>query len=176
MGAPDNAMPQVAVEAAAKSAPKWVKILLVVAGLLLVTGVVLKLIEPTPAPGTMSAGSASLVDAQGQPIPGSGQAEPDWAPGFLKMGFSFFVAFAVGYAARKFLKVALVVAGCIFAVFFLGQYVGALEVKWQVMEGWWDGFTANAGKQFESMKTFITGSLPAAGLAGLGLFAGFKAG
>ena len=92
------------------------------------------------------------------------------------MGFSFFVAFAVGYAARKFLKVLLLVCGFVFALLFLGQYSEVLVVNWTKMDAWWNGFQANAGQQFQSMKAFITGSLPAAGLAALGLFAGFKAG
>ena len=49
-----------------------------------------------------------------------------------------------------------------------------VEVRWDGMASAWDGFAANVGTQFESIRAFITGSLPQATLAGLGLFAGFK--
>jgi hypothetical protein len=49
-----------------------------------------------------------------------------------------------------------------------------VEVKWQALD---DAFTQFGGLfrgQFEKFRTFITGSLPNAALAGLGLFTGFK--
>jgi uncharacterized membrane protein (Fun14 family) len=92
------------------------------------------------------------------------------------MGFAFFVCFAIGFAARKFVKVGLVIAGVVFALFFLGDYMEVLDVKWEVMNRYWDGFTSKLGTQFESVKAFITGSLPATGMGGLGLYAGFRQG
>lgn len=148
--------------------PKWPIVLAVVAGVVLLTGLGLKLFEPEPTPniGVMGAG---LTDA-------GGVDESPWAPGFLKMGFSFFVCFAMGYASRKFLKVALIASGVIFALLYGASYMGWLEVKWDVMGTAFDGMVANLKNQFDSMKGFVTGSLPAAGMGAVGLFAGFKAG
>jgi len=158
------------------------KILIAVAALLLVTGIVLKLIEPSPQE-RMTAGSgaaSNLVDGQGNPIPGPAGAqageEEQWAPGFLKMGFSFFVCFAIGYAARKFLKVGLVVFGIMFAFLFLASYLGYVSINTDAMSADWDKFVDAAKTQFDSFKSFLTGSLPAAGLGLVGLYAGFRQG
>lgn len=149
--------------------PKWPIILAVVAGVLLLAGLGLKLVEPDPPPAGIGAMGAGLTD-------GNGAEESPWAPGFLKMGFSFFVCFAMGYAARKFLKVALIASGVIFALLYGASYMGWLEVKWDVMGTAFDEMVANLKNQFDSMKGFVTGSLPAAGMGAVGLFAGFKAG
>ena len=161
-----------------KGMSRATKLLIAVAALLVITGLVLKLMVPdrTGQLTTNSVGGASLVDGQGNAIPQTQSTEPDWAPGFLKMGFAFFVCFAIGFAARKFVKIGLVIAGGVFALFFLGQYLGFLDVKWEVMSQYWDGFTSKLGTQFESAKAFVTGSLPATGMGGVGLYAGFRQG
>lgn len=156
------------------------KILIVVAALLVVGGLLLKLLAPSTTGTLTTSGGAQLLDAQGQPIPNQEQgqegAASDWAPGLLKMGFSFFVCFAMGYAARKFLKIGLVVAGVAFGLLFLASHLGYVQVNWQVMSDAWDGLWVNAKGQFDSMKAFITGSLPAAGMGAVGLYAGFRQG
>ena len=97
-----------------------------------------------------------------------------WSPFFLKGSFSFFVAFCVGYATRVWLKAAALVLGTFFLGVFLLSYAGALDVDWTTLESWWDALTARVRSEAADFKTFVTGSLPAAGLAGLGLLAGFK--
>lgn len=161
-----------------KGMSRATKILIGVAALLVVAGLLLKLMAPDTAGqmSTSSSGGANLVDGQGNPIPQSQSSEPDWAPGFMKLGFSFFVCFAIGYAARKFLKVGLVVAGVVFSLLYLASYLGYVNVDWSKMGVDFDGFVERAKNQFDSAKAFITGSLPAAGMGGLGLFAGFKQG
>ena len=105
------------------------------------------------------------------------QAEPGaagWSPFFLKGGFSFFVAFCVGYATRVWLKMAAFFLGTFFLGVFVLSYVGAVDVDWVTLEGWWDAFAGRVEAEAVDFKTFLTGSLPQAGLAGLGLVAGFK--
>ncbi len=148
--------------------PKWPIVIAVVAGIVLLAGLGLKLVEPDPPQGIGAMG-AGLTD-------GNGAEESPWAPGFLKMGFSFFVCFAMGYAARKFFKLALIASGVIFALLYGASYLGYLVVNWDAMGHDFDGMVANLKNQFDSMKTFVTGSLPAAGMGAVGLLAGFKAG
>jgi uncharacterized membrane protein (Fun14 family) len=98
-----------------------------------------------------------------------------WSPFFLKGGFSFFVAFCVGYAARVWLKLAALALGTIFLGVFLLSYSGVIiGVDWARLEGWWDILAARIEAEAVDFKTFLTGSLPQAGLASLGLVAGFK--
>lgn len=161
-----------------KGMSRGAKILIAVAALLLIAGIALKLLEPPASEMTAnSAGTANLLDSQGNPVPNQPQEEASqWAPGFLKMGFSFFVCFAIGYAARKFLKIGLVVFGVVFAFMFLASYLGYVKIDTEAMSTDWDKFLAGAKTQFDSFKAFVTGSLPAAGLGALGLYTGFKQG
>lgn len=98
----------------------------------------------------------------------------DWSPFFLKGGFSFFVAFCVGYALRSFFKISILALGAIFMVLFALSYIDFITVEWSALEGVYDKAFARIKEEAQGFKTFITGSLPSAGLAGLGLFAGFK--
>jgi len=49
-------------------------------------------------------------------------------------------------------------------------------VDWNAISLWWDGMLAHVQGQAASIKTFITGSLPSAGLATAGLVTGFRKG
>lgn len=128
---------------------------------------------PWPPPG-----------AEGVPVPeeetGSSdevRAEPGaagWSPFFLKGGFSFFVAFCVGYATRMWLKLSAIFLGTFFLGVFILSYFGALDVDWTTIEGWWNAAVARIEAEAVDFKTFITGSLPQAGAAGMGLIAGFR--
>ena len=54
--------------------------------------------------------------------------------------------------------------------------MGWIEVHWTIIDTQFVGWTQGLGAQFESISSFITGSLPRAGMAGLGLVAGLKKG
>lgn len=97
------------------------------------------------------------------------------AAGLAKGGLSFFLAFCVGYALRTFIKGAMLVIGIVALAIFGLQKAGIVgEIDWEVARGYWDDLTAGIGRQFESLKTFVAGSLPSAGSAGLGLLVGFR--
>lgn len=98
----------------------------------------------------------------------------DWSPFFVKGGFSFFVGFCIGYALRAFFKISAVALGLVFLVLFGLEYGGLVEIDWAAAGGLYDSAIAKLSDEFESFKGFITGSLPSAGLAGLGLYTGFK--
>ncbi len=142
-----------------------------------------------PAPNAFTSGTGG----GDTPIPGLPKWDPDpeegsededevgaepgaagWSPFFLKGGFSFFVAFCVGYAMRTWLKVAALILGTFFLGVFLLSYTGAVDVDWITLEGWWNAFAERVKDEAVDFKTFLTGSLPQAGLAGLGLLTGFK--
>ena len=108
------------------------------------------------------------------PIEGPSDGGDAWSFGFLKMGFSFFVGFSLGYALRVFMRVAVVFAGLFFALMFLLSYAGIVEVHWEVMDSLFSRAMDNLGGQLTEARAFITGSLPSAGLAGLGLVAGYR--
>ncbi len=98
-----------------------------------------------------------------------------WAPLLAKGGLSFFIAFCIGYALRTFLKGTMLVVGVTALAVFGLQKAGILgEIDWDKAQGYWDDLTANLGRQFESLKAFVTGSLPSAASGGVGLVAGFR--
>ncbi|MBK8978626.1 MAG: hypothetical protein IPM29_22240 [Planctomycetes bacterium] len=98
----------------------------------------------------------------------------DLSPVFLGLGFSFFVGFAIGYAFRAVLKLALIFVGLQFIVLYLLNHAGWVTIDTSAMATSWDTFVSRAGSDLESFKAFITGSLPKASLGTLGLYTGFK--
>ncbi len=165
--------------------PAWKKALFAVALLLGLGGLALTRNTPDADQAARSGGAASGLDVgvrslgAGGPLLG-GEATPaedesPWAPLAMKGGLSFAVAFAAGYALRTFLKLTIVVAGVVALAIFGLQKAGIVgEIDWSVAQGYWDSLTANVGKQFESFKTFVTGSLPSAGAGSVGLISGFR--
>lgn len=98
-----------------------------------------------------------------------------WAPLFAKGGLSFFIAFCIGYALRTFLKGTMLVIGVVALAVFGLQKAGLVDnINWEKAQGYWDSLTANIGEQFESFKTFVSGSLPSAASGSVGLLAGFR--
>lgn len=117
----------------------------------------------------------TLPGQEGQPAPEPESAAPLWAPLLAKGGLSFFLAFCIGYALRTFLKGTMLVVGVVALAIFGLRKAGVIEeINWDVAQGYWDDLTANIGAQFESLKTFVTGSLPSAASGGVGLVAGFR--
>lgn len=138
--------------------------------------------QPDPAAGGSSLVQPSALGANGAsslsfPEVPAQETEPEtlWAPLLAKGGLSFFVAFCIGYALRTFLRGTMLVIGVVALAIFGLQKAGVLgEVDWERAQGYWDDLTANLGSQFESLKTFVTGSVPSAASGSVGLIAGFK--
>lgn len=128
------------------------------------------LVQPNSlGPGTSVGGGTVPGESSGS------EANTLWAPLLAKGGMSFFIAFCIGYALRTFLKGTMLVIGVVALALFGLQKAGIIDnINWEKAQGYWDSLTANIGDQFESLKTFVTGSLPSAGSGGVGLVAGFR--
>ena len=158
------------------------KILIVVAGVCIVVGLALLPFERsgshdlTTSPGdgalTSQGAGGTALDADGNPI--AAETPADMSPAFLKLGCSFFAAFAAGLAMRSFLRLALIFVGLqVLALVGLSQ-LEWVTVNWEAMSGAFDQLVAKVQKEAGSLQTLLTGSLPQAGLATLGLYAGLK--
>ncbi|MBT8486809.1 MAG: hypothetical protein HKO59_03265 [Phycisphaerales bacterium] len=156
--------------------------------------------EPTPAtaetpaaPGDETTGSPDVALPFGDPAvggdaDGGGDADaraepaasvsipPDWAPVIFRLGFSFFVGFAIAFAARRFLRLAIMVAGFALMLLFGLQYAQIIDVNWAIMETHYDSLTGWLGHQTSSFTRFISGYLPSSAMAVVGLATGFKKG
>ncbi len=82
------------------------------------------------------------------------------SPALVRGGISFFAAFAVAFALRSFLKIFIIFAGIWAASLFFLSSMGWVEVHWSIIDESFVGFTRTLGTQFESISSFITGSLP----------------
>jgi uncharacterized membrane protein (Fun14 family) len=155
------------------------------AGLLLVVGVVLTL-SGHGSKGKSSSGGGSgggnvfttnfdgTTTSTGGGDATAGDGGIDWATALTKGGISFFAAFCLAYAFRSFLKLAIVFIGVLAAVMFLFSYFGWIEVHWDLIDSTFKSGAGKLGGQLSSVESFVTGSLPSAGLASAGLFTGFK--
>lgn len=117
--------------------------------------------------------------AVAQPVPANAELPGD-AGGlfseafFLKLGFSFMIGLAMGFALKVAFKIALLVMGLILLALFLLQYHGVIDVDWSGFEvhydTWIDWLGAHAGVFFGFVGDNLTSA--ASFLAGLAL--GFK--
>lgn len=138
-----------------------------------------KSVAETNDPATRSAISAAsgLV---GQPTssnatepaePASGSSS---APLAFRMGFSFFMGFAVAFALRSVVKVAITVIGFAFLAAFGLHYSGLIDVSWDAVAGQFDSMQDWLLGQVESVRAFAKGVLPSATATTVGLFAGWR--
>jgi uncharacterized membrane protein (Fun14 family) len=97
-----------------------------------------------------------------------------YSPAIFRLGFSFFLGFAIATALRMVVKLTLVGVG-LFAMGLFGlQYAGFVEVNWTAIGDRYDSFAAWFTGQFESFTTFIAGYVPSIGAGLGGAFLGFK--
>lgn len=151
--------------------PRWKKLTLGVAiGTAVVAGA-LSLTHTGHVPhssGGMSSLSAGLADDK------SAAASEPAAKGVFRLGFSFVAGFSLGSFVRAALRVAAIAFGFWLLMTMLLSYYGILVVHWDAMDSLWNRFASNVEKEWGSFQTFMTGSLPAAGLFTAGLAIGLK--
>jgi uncharacterized membrane protein (Fun14 family) len=153
--------------------PTWKKVVVGLAVTTAVVGGVMSLQQGTPTTGSgnLSGLNTSLVGGSSS---GAAAGEEPAAKGVFRLGFSFLAGFCMGSFVRSTLKVAAIAFGFwLFLTFVLAQY-DIVRVDWQAMSGLWDRFSGNVQQEWGSFQRFMTGSLPAAGLAVTGLAIGLK--
>ncbi len=162
-----------------RALPMWAKALAAISVLLMVAGIALPLMgggRAAPAPASGPTGVAGLTPGGMENVGDSSPAtDPQptgaaaWGPSVFRMGFSFFVGFAIAFALRSFVKLAIVALGFFFLALFGLHYAGLIEIKWGAMSERYDELTTRAQGAWDSMRVL----LPSAVSASAGLFAGF---
>lgn len=94
-----------------------------------------------------------------------------YSPTVFRLGFAFFVGFAIAYALRAAFKVVLIVVGAVLLLLIGLQMAGLITVNWEAMEGLYNSTTAWLATQTESLTAFLSGYLPSGGtaVAGFGM-------
>ena len=151
--------------------PRWKKVALGAA----LTTVVVGAVWGLTSSGTVPRGGQSGLSAQvhGSSTTAETAAEPA-AKGVFRLGFSFLAGFCIGSFVRAALRVVAIAVGFWLSMTVLLAYFDLVVVDWNAISGLWDRFAANIEKEWASFQTFLTGSLPAAGLAIGGLAIGLK--
>lgn len=101
-------------------------------------------------------------------------ADDPWSPAVFRMGFSFFVGFAIAFALRAFVKLSLISLGMFFLALFGLQYAGFIEVNWAAIGDRYESVRDWLAVELDSFRAFATGYLPSAGMALAGLATGFR--
>lgn len=111
------------------------------------------------------------ADAEPQAIPATDTASLLNEAFFLRLGFSFVVGVAAGFALKVAFKIALLVMGVVLVGVFALQYAGVAEVDWSGVELQYDTGADWVGTQGGALLDFMGRNLPSAAsfLAGLAL-------
>ncbi len=94
-----------------------------------------------------------------------------YSPTVFRLGFAFFVGFAIAFALRAAFKVVLIVVGTMLLLLVGLQMAGLITVNWEAMQGLYNTTTAWLSTQTQSLTAFLRGYIPSGGtaMAGFGM-------
>ncbi len=95
-----------------------------------------------------------------------------YSPTVFRLGFAFFVGFAIAFALRAAFKVVLIVVGTVLLLLVGLQMAGLITVNWEAMQGLYDNSTAWLATQTQSLTAFLRGYIPSGGTAAAGFGVG----
>ncbi|MDE3041188.1 MAG: hypothetical protein KGJ82_11545 [Nitrospirota bacterium] len=96
------------------------------------------------------------------------------SPALAQLGGSYIGGFFIGWAFRRFLKMAALVAGAVFAGIAILKGTGWLDLDWGALETQILQSMGALQRGAVGLKQFLSGYLPSAGAAGAGTFFGFR--
>ena len=96
------------------------------------------------------------------------------SPAMAQMAGSYLGGFLIGWAFRRFLKLAVVFVGVTLACIGALKTTGWIDLDWPSIEEQISGWMQWLHGEAEGLKTLVTGFLPSAGAAGAGTFFGFR--
>jgi uncharacterized membrane protein (Fun14 family) len=167
--------------AAAVTRPLWTSKSLRAAAALALVGALMWWRAPNPAasPASPPAGSSPRTSALAGPAKGQGDRGAAWqtrAPLLFRLPISYIVGFLAGWLCRKSLKWGILAAGTAVAVIAIAQHTGLVQLDWAGLQeqvtqslGW---FRATVS----TVRHFLTGYLPSATAAVIGVFLGARHG
>jgi len=96
------------------------------------------------------------------------------SPALARGGASFLGGFLLGWAFRKTVKLALIIAGSLLALIVVLKTTGWVHLDWTLIQADVNRTLDWARGKAQGLKEVLTGYLPAAGAAGAGAIFGFR--
>ena len=96
------------------------------------------------------------------------------SPAIAQLGGSYLGGFLIGWAFRRFLRMAAMLVAIGLAGIALMKGTGWIDVDWSAVEAQVGQAVRWLHGEAEGLKNLVTGFLPSAGAAGAGSFFGFR--
>ncbi len=96
------------------------------------------------------------------------------SPALARGGASYLGGFLIGWAFRRAVKIAVLIAGAVLALIALLKSTGWIDLNWAVIEQNVSHSLTWLHGEADSLKQLLTGYLPAAGAGTAGAFFGFR--
>lgn len=96
------------------------------------------------------------------------------SPAVAEIGGSYLGGFLIGWAFRRFLKMAAMIVAIILACMAALKATGWMNLDWSSIEAQMSHALQWLHGEAEGLKNLLTGFLPSAGAAGAGSFFGFR--
>ena len=119
--------------------------------------------------------STSFLSAGATTLAGLGAWMNDMmSPALARGGASFMGGFLIGWAIRRTVKLAAIVAGLLLTLLAAVKMTGIVDLDWTAIEANISHSVAWAQGKAEGFKEVLTGYLPSAGAGGAGTILGFR--
>ncbi|MEQ1796290.1 MAG: FUN14 domain-containing protein [Nitrospira sp.] len=96
------------------------------------------------------------------------------SPALARGGASFMGGFLIGWAIRRTVKMAAIMAGLLLTLLAAVKMSGAIDLDWNAIEASITHSLAWVQGKAEGFKEVLTGYLPSAGAGGAGTYFGFR--
>jgi uncharacterized membrane protein (Fun14 family) len=96
------------------------------------------------------------------------------SPAIAQLGGSYLGGFVIGWAFRRFLRMAAMLVAIGLAVIGMMKATGWIDLDWSAMEAQVGRTVQWLHGEAEGLKNVLAGFLPSAGAAGAGSFFGFR--
>jgi uncharacterized membrane protein (Fun14 family) len=96
------------------------------------------------------------------------------SPAVAGIAGSYLAGFFIGWASRRFLKMAALITGGLLACIAVLEETGWIDLDWTSVEAQISHAVAAAQQGAQGLKHILSGYLPSTGAAAVGMFFGFR--
>ena len=96
------------------------------------------------------------------------------SPAVVGIGASYLAGFFIGWASRRFLRMAALITGALLAGIAVLQETGWIDLDWTTVETQISHAIAATQQGAQGLKHILSGYLPSTGAGAVGMFFGFR--